>query len=335
MLLGILGILLLLAVVGGVTASYLFYRPATEVAAGQPVHIVIEPGSTTAEIGRVLADAGVVENALMFRWNARDAGVDGSLKAGEYDMITGMTFEEVVAQLTAGTLVEYVDVPIPEGFTAAQIAGRVAELTGLPQAELEALVTTGAPEFVADHPYLEGVYGNSLEGYLFPATYRVVEGSTSRDVVEMMLDHFDSQVATLDLSFAEPRGLDLGDIVIIASILERESRLAEEFPLVSSVIYNRLALPMRLQLCATVLYTLPGDKQSLTNADLEHESPYNTYLHDGLPVGPISNPGLRALEAAANPPETDYLYYVLTGEDGSQTFTATYDEFLRAKANAP
>jgi UPF0755 protein len=126
----------------------------------------------------------------------------------------------------------------------------------------------------------------------------------------------------------------MGDVVIIASILEREAQLAEEFPLVSSVIYNRLALPMRLQLCATVMYTMPEGTTALTNADLEQETPYNTYLHDGLPVGPISNPGLAALQAAAQPAETKYLYYVLTGDDGSQTFTETYDEFLRAKQGA-
>lgn len=323
--------LLVIAAVGAVVASYVRYRPGSGVVAGQPVHVVVEPGATTAEIARVLAHVGVIDNALMFCWNARQRGVDGTLKAGEYDMTTGMSFEAVIERLTAGTVIAYVDVPIPEGFTAAQVARRVSERTGLPEAELAALVGRGAGEFAAEHPYLGGAHGDSLEGYLFPATYRVTEGSTARDVIEMMLDHFDTQVATLDLSFAESRGLDLNDVVIIASILERESRLAEEFPLVSSVIHNRLARPMRLQLCATVLYTLPGDKQSLTTADLEHESPYNTYIHDGLPVGPISNPGLRALQAAANPPKTNYLYYVLTGEDGSQTFTVTYDEFLRAK----
>jgi UPF0755 protein len=326
--------LVIVALVGAVVASYMLFGPDTDVAAGQPVHVVIEPGSTTAAIAEVLSDARVIDNALVFRYKARRSGVDGTLKAGEYDMATGMSFEAVIEQLTAGTVLDYVDVTIPEGFTAAQVAARLAAKTGIPEGELAALATGGASEFVSEHPYLEGAYGGSLEGYLFPATYRVPEGATARDVIEMMLDHFDAQVAALDLTFAESRGLDLSDVVVIASILERESRLAEEFPLVSSVIYNRLAKPMRLQLCATVLYTLPGNKQSLTNADLGHESPYNTYLHDGLPVGPISNPGLRALQAAANPPETKYLYYVLTGEDGSQTFTATYDEFLRAKEGA-
>lgn len=302
-----------------------------QVEAGLPVHVVIEPGSTTSAIASQLAELGVVDSALLFRFAVRDAGADGRLKAGEYDLTTGMAHEAVIERLTAGTAVEYVDVTIPEGFTAVQVAERMAAQAGVPADEMMRLCTTGAPEFAAEHPYLADAFNDSLEGFLFPATYSIETSTPARDIVEMMLDQFDTQVATLDLSYAESRGLDVVDVVVIASILEREARLSEEFPLVSSVIYNRLARPMRLQLCATVMYTMPDGTTSLTNKDLEQETPYNTYLHDGLPAGPISNPGMRALQAAAQPEETDYLYYVLTGADGSQTFTATYEEFLEAK----
>jgi len=147
----------------------------------------------------------------------------------------------------------------------------------------------------------------------------------------MMLDAFDANIAKVDLTYARSKNLDVYDVAIIASILERETKLPKEFPLVSSVIYNRLQKPMRLQLCATVLYTLPEGTTKLTEKDLETRSPYNTYIRDGLPPGPISNPGLAALQAAANPAKTSYLYYVLTGKDGSQTFAETYEEFLKAK----
>lgn len=326
--------LVLLAVAGLAVGRYLLYHPETAVAAGQPVHVVVEQGATTAEIADVLAEAGVIENALMFRYQARQAGMDGTLKPGGYDMSTGMPYDLVLEQLAAGPPIVTIDVTIPEGFTAKQVAERFAAQAGVPADEMMALVTTGAGEFAAEHPYLEGAHGGSLEGYLFPATYTFKPGISAREAVEMMLDHFDSQIAGLDLAYAQSRGLDLGDVVTIASILEREAQLPDEFPLVSSVIYNRLARPMRLQLCATVLYTLPAGTTSLTNADLEEDSPYNTYIHDGLPVGPISNPGMAALTAAAAPAQTDYLYYVLTGEDGSQTFTKTYDEFLKAKQSS-
>ncbi|MBN1192098.1 MAG: endolytic transglycosylase MltG [Coriobacteriia bacterium] len=330
-LVGVVVLVVLLGAVAFGAVRYHLYRPDTNIAAGASVHVVIESGSSTAEIAEILSEAGVIENALMFRWKTRQAEADGKMRAGEYDLSTGMPYDLVMERLIAGPVAVYFKVPVPEGFTAVQVAERFAERAQIPADELTALVTAGAGQFAAEHPYLQDAYGGSLEGFLFPATYTVEEGASAQEVVEMMLDHFDSQIAGLDLSYATSQGLDLTDVVIIASILERESKLAEEFPLVSSVIYNRLAKPMRLQLCATVLYELPPGTTSLTEQDLKLDSPYNTYIHDGLPVGPISNPGMAALQAAATPAETDYLYYVLTGADGSQTFTRTYDEFLKAK----
>lgn len=329
---GAIVVLLIVAAFVAVAVGWsMLNRPAVEVAAGAPVEVEIASGSSTAAIAEKLASAGVVENALMFRLQSRLTESDGLLRAGVYTFSTGMPYDLVLEKLKIGPDIVFYDVPIPEGFTARQIAERFTARAQIPEAELLALVTGGAGEFAADHPYLENAYGDSLEGFLFPATYRVKEGTSARDVVEMMLDKFDSVIAGIDMSYAKSKNLDLRDVVIIASILERESKIQKEFPLVSSVIYNRLAKPMRLQLCATVLYKLPEGTTKLTNADTKLDSPYNTYIHDGLPVGPISNPGLAALTAAAAPAKTDYYYYVLTGKDGSQTFASTYDEFLRAK----
>jgi len=331
----VFGAVVLLLVVAALVAVAVGWsmlnRPDIKVAAGVPVEVEIASGSSTAAIAETLASAGVVENALMFRLQSRLTESDGLLRAGVYTFSTGMPYNLVLEKLKIGPDIVYYDVPIPEGFTAKQIAQRFAARAQIPEAELVALVTSGANTFVADHPYLENAYGDSLEGFLFPATYRVKEGTSARDVVEMMLDKFDSVIADVDMSYAKSKNLDLRDVVIIASILERESKIQKEFPLVSSVIYNRLAKPMRLQLCATVLYKMPEGTTKLTNADTKVDSPYNTYIHDGLPVGPISNPGLAALTAAAAPAKTKYYYYVLTGKDGSQTFASTYDEFLRAK----
>ncbi|MGB4593999.1 MAG: endolytic transglycosylase MltG, partial [Coriobacteriia bacterium] len=330
--LAIIAVLVVLTVaVAGGASWYLLYRPDSAFTAGTPVHVVIASGSSTRQIAEQLSEVGVIENALMFRWQARQSGKDGKLKAGEYDLATGMPYDMVLEALSAGPVIVYYTVPIPEGFTARQIATRFSERAKIPADELMTLVTSGAGEFSADHPYLTGAYKGSLEGFLFPATYEVREGSSAHDVVEMMLDTFDANLAKVDLSYATSKNLNVYDVVTIASILERESKLPKEFPLVSSVIYNRLKKPMRLQLCATVLYELPEGTTKLKDSDLKLDSPYNTYIHDGLPVGPISNPGLAALEAAANPAKTGYYYYVLTGKDGSQTFTTTYSEFLQAK----
>ena len=331
----VLGAIVLLFIVGlavaGAVAWNMLKQPAVDVAAGKSVDVTIESGSSTTQIAEQLAALGVVDNALMFRLQSRLAHADGTLKAGEYAFSTGMPYDMVLEKLAKGPDIVYFDVAIPEGFTAKQVAARFAARAQIPEDEIMKLVTSGAKEFSADHPYLDKAYRGSLEGFLFPATYRIKEGTSAHDVVEMLLDTFDEKLAEVDLSYAKSKNLDVNDVVIIASILERESKIKDEFPLVSSVIYNRLRKPMRLQLCATVLYKLPEGTTKLTNDDLKLDSPYNTYIHDGLPAGPISNAGLAALDAAANPDETDYYYYVLTGKDGSQTFASTYDEFLKAK----
>lgn len=304
--------------------------PVHSIEAGRPTKVTIARGSTTAEIAEQLARAGIIDNPLVFRWKVREAKLDGALRAGRYRLTTGMGYAAAIEALKRGPAPEYVEVVIPEGFTAVRIARRVADKTGIAEAELLELMTRGAPRFVSDYPFLEGAFRDSLEGYLFPATYRIPEGASAERVVRMMLDAFAANFARVDLSYARSRNLTDRDVLIIASIIEREARLAAERPKVASVIYNRLKKRMRLQLCATVLYEMPEGTTRLTYKDLELDSPYNTYRRAGLPPGPISNPGLASLKAAAKPADTDYLYYVLTGEDGSHTFTSSYAEFERA-----
>lgn len=308
-----------------------FYRPAVEVAPGKALEVEIPKGASTTQIAELLAERGVVRNANMFRWDVRQAGADGALRAGIYELSTGMPSDIVIEKLKKGPDIVYVTVTIPEGFTVQQIAARLEKQAGIRADDTLALAMGGASEFAADHPYLAKAYRGSLEGYLFPKTYTFREGTDARTALEMMLDQFDKEVAEVDKSYAEGRGLDLGELVILASIVEREAQLDKERPLVSSVMYNRLKRGMRLQVCATIEYVLPGNKLRLTEQDLKTPSPYNTYLHDGLPPGPIASPGLASLKAAAKPAESDYLYYVLTGKDGSHTFASNDRDFLKAK----
>ncbi|MDI6693306.1 MAG: endolytic transglycosylase MltG [Anaerosomatales bacterium] len=316
------------------TAYTLLLKPDVRVEAGRPVTVTVPEGSGTADIARILAQAGVVENAQMFRLRARLDGVDGTLKPGTYELATRMPYDELVKRLVAGPPVAYVDVTIPEGFTVDQIAARLEEKAGVPADEFLALAKKGAERYAAERPYLRDVKNGSLEGYLFPKTYRLTEGMTADDVVRAMLDQFDTEIAQVDLSYAASKNLTLHDVVIIASMVEREARLDRERPLVSSVIYNRLRKGMKLEIDATIEYILPGNRPRLLNKHLKIDSPYNTYLYPGLPIGPISNPGLASLKAAAQPADTSYLYYVLTSKDGSHTFCTTYEEFQRAKAKS-
>lgn len=325
-------VLVLLVVVPIYAAWQLLLVPEVEITViGDPVQVEIPQGSGTGDIAQILAEAGVIENAAMFRLKARLDKIDGKLRSGIYDMTTGMEYDAVVDQLLAGPPVKYVNVTIPEGLTIEQIAARVESKTGIPASEITALALGQAAVFAPEHPYLASVYNGSLEGYLFPKTYRVVEGSSATDVIELMLDQFDTELATVDLTYPTSRGMTLHEVVTLASMIEREARVADERPLVSSVIYNRLDRGMRLEIDATIEYVIRENRPRLLNKDLEIDSPYNTYRNAGLPPGPIASPGLASLQAAAAPADTNYLYYVLTSEDGSHTFTETYEEFLAAK----
>lgn len=322
--------LVLVLVALSAAAWTLLDRPASG-ASGSAVQIEIKPGSDTRAIALKLESAGVVNSALAFRVGVRVFGADRGLKPGVYDLRTGMSVRSAVDVLKAGPPVVYNTVTIPEGFVVTQIAERFEKQAGIPKDEFTALATSGAAEFADDRPYLLGTYQGSLEGYLFPKTYRIAEGTTAREVIEMMLDQFDTEIAQIDVEQARNRGLNLNQLVTLGSMIERESRLDSERPLVSSVIHNRLATDSYLKIDATVQYVLGNNKFRLSNQDIRIDSPYNTYTHKGLPPGPISNPGLKSLQAAATPAETKLLYYVLTGKDGSHTFTTNLADFLKAK----
>lgn len=295
------------------------------------VQLEVPAGASTSAIAALLVDADVVGNPTLFRLRVRLAAADGELKAGVYDFATDSAYADVIDRLREGPEQTYATVTIPEGFVIDQIAQRLEAQAGVPASEFAKLAKTGASQFVTEHPYLADAYGGSLEGYLFPKTYRIAQGSTAADVAGMMLDQFDAEMPAVDLGYTESRGMSLHETVTLASMIEREAKVATERGLVSSVIYNRLDKGMLLEIDATIEYVLPGNRFRLKASDIRTKSPYNTYLAKGLPPGPIASPGLAALKAAAAPPPTEYLYYVLTGKDGSHTFCVTREEFLVAK----
>lgn len=223
---------------------------------------------------------------------------------------------EVIARLT-----------IPEGFTVRQVARRVEELGICSAEDFMAAATAGDYQL----PILPVEQAGNLEGLLFPKTYDITENMQPRDLVRRLLDQFALEAASINLERSRELGITPYQAVIVASLIEREVVVEEERPLVAAVIYNRLRAGMRLQIDATVQYALPQWKERLTYEDLKVDSPYNTYLHAGLPPTPICNPGRPSLEAALAPAQVDYLYYVATGEGGRHFFTADYQEFLRAK----
>ena len=304
-----------------------------DIVAGEPVEVVIPAGSAAAQIGRLLAEAGVIPSAPEFEREVRLQQVSDRLQAGTYELETGMSVDAAIAALVEGPGGGVLRITLIEGWTVAQMLGSLAdqadlELGELRRALLDGSVTSAllpqAPDELTD-----------WEGLLFPDTYEIFERDSPAKVLQLLADTAEARVASVDWSYLARRGLTPYDGVIIASLIEREAALDEEWPLIASVVFNRLDLDMLLQIDATVVYALGGlPEGGISLEDLQVDSPYNTYRYKGLPPTPISGVRLASLRAAAAPAETDYLYYVLSDAEGRHAFTADFDEFLELQEQA-
>lgn len=291
---------------------------------GLPRIVFVPKGASSAEIGTRLETAGVIRRARDFVIAVRLRGLTRSLQEGEYRLSPAIGLLDIVDRIARGDVVLY-PVTIPEGFTARQIVDELMK-TGLGDREtLLALVHNGAMMF--DHAFLRTVPGVSLEGYLFPDTYHIPRHLDEPAVVRLFLDRFAEVV--LPRWREASGGRSLHEIMTVASMVEREAKVPAERPLIAGVVYNRLARGWKLEVDATVLYALGRHKAVVTFADLQVNSPYNTYLRPGLPPGPIASAGLASIEAALHPAETAYLYYVARA-DGSHVFSRTLAEHQAA-----
>lgn len=341
-MLAFLAVLAVVAVVGGrrlgslvgdnISASEASGGGVT-VPPGQEVDVVISPGATAEDIASLLAAKGVVRNALELELAIRGAGAQERLKAGTYVFTGGMELNEIIAELEAGPPIATFWVTIPEGLRVGEILEVLARASGVPRTDFEAAlltggVTTGLLE-LPEQPTLA-----DWEGLLFPDTYQFEADAAASDILRRLSATMEARVDEVDWTALEEAGFTHYQGIVIASMIESETRLDADRPLVSSVVQNRLSQAMPLQIDATILYALGARGIGLTTDDLAFESPYNTYLHQGLPPTPIGAPGRASLEAAAAPATTDFLFYVLTGEDGSHSFTASYDTFLTWKEEA-
>jgi UPF0755 protein len=301
-------------------------------ALGPEVRVTVESGQTLSEIAATLEHAGVVRHAFPFTEYAKKVGHTTDLKPGVYVLHKNETYDVIIAKLVAGVKPATMKVTIPEGFTVRQTAVLLGQkIAGFDASEYLNIALQHPPAFKL------GGYrrGTMLEGLLFPATYEVLPAITPAQFVGKQLTAFTATFAGIDLSRAGKANLSPYDVAIIASMVEREARVPEERPLVAAVIWNRLRLHMPLQIDATVEYALPTYKKVLTYQDLKIRSPYNTYLHTGLPPTPIANPGAASLAAAADPGKVGYLYYVARNDgSGRHYFSSTYAQFLRDKAKA-
>lgn len=299
------------------------------VAAGQQVTITVPEGASGDSIASLLSRNHIIENPSDYYAAVKKLNAESSLKPGDYLFETGQNPIQVVKQLVAGPNVEGGKLTIQEGLTVDQTAARVEEVYGISADEFKAQAKASA--YVSDYPFLKDAYNDSLEGFLYPKTYTFDGTPTADQVIRAMLDQFATETSGLELSYS-PMGFGAQQVITVASLIERETAVADERPIVASVIYNRLEADMYLQIDAAVVYARGGGSQAVTNSDLQIDSPYNVYKYKGLPAGPICSPSISSIKAALQPSGTKYLYYVASAAgDGSHKFTDDYDEFLTFK----
>lgn len=315
--------------IAGIGALYLAHRyvertcrTPLRAASAPPVTLIVEAGMTPRRIFTMLAAAGVGPDTRVAELYYRLYGTD-TLKAGEYEIKGGLSFDDILRMMEAGDVVLHL-CTIPEGLTAAEIAFRLEQEGLFPAAQyLEAarkvdLVATYDPE------------AESLEGYLFPNTYSFPRGVTARQVVTTQVSTFLDRY--LALRQKDVPALEFRDAVVLASLVEKETGQELERPLVASVFMNRLRRHMLLQCDPTVIYAMMIDgtySGNIRRSDLSMDSPYNTYRYAGLPPGPICNPGMSAIEASIYPPETKYLYFV-SRNDRTHIFSESLEAHNRA-----
>lgn len=308
---------------------------------GDPVEFEIPEGASAGSIGESLAEQDVIRNSLAFRIIARTRGVDASFSAGTYELETGMSVDEVLATLGEGPLPpEVTRFTIPEGLTVDQTLARVSDATQFDESEFRDVLQatredpSGGPLRLPDwmpplDEFPEDV--QVFEGLLFPKTYEFdPDEATPASILQALIDQTEVAVASASPSAvadAEADGIDAYRALIIASLVEREARVPGEWKEIAAVIRNRLDEGMLLQIDATLLYAAGNPEGGPSAVDTDVESPYNTYQNPGLPPTPISGARPEAIQAAFDPAETPYLFYVVSPEcDGSHRFAETNDE---------
>jgi UPF0755 protein len=320
--------------VGCFVYFFVLTPPQKNISPGIEVEVNIPDGSSTKEIANLLEEKEVVDNKDTFLAAVESRGEAENLKSGTYKMFTLMPVQEIIDALVAGTHVDGAKLSIPEGLTIKKTAELTQKASAIPVIDFLKAAKTSS-RFESQYPFLKGAYAGSLEGYLYPETYYIEDGKTVDEIISIMLEQFSTEIDGASLS-SEGNGVhSFAELITIASIIEKETKVPEEKAIIASVIENRLAAPMRLQMDDTVIYALgdayKGGQLTYDQIDLA-KSPYNTYKIDGLPPGPICSPGIDSIIAAFNPAKTDYLYYVLKDKQGHHEFCTTSKAFNKAKA---
>lgn len=329
----VLGIVIvLLLAIAFIAGSIFMEYNSTGEGTEETVTIEIEQGEGILDIAAKLKEEGLINYRIAFYLKVKNMGVSGKLRYGTFTLHKEAGLQNIIEALTTGgAQKEELMFTVPEGYTIELIAKKLEEEGICSESEFLQAVQQDY-----DYWFLEAVPADAevkykLQGFLFPETYAISEEMTAEDIVTVMLDQFDSKFTQEMKQQMEAQGKTVYEIVIEASIIERETMIDSERAIVAGVIKNRLEKSMRLEMCPTALYPITNgiyDKTTVTYEDTHVDSPYNTYENHGLPIGPIACPGLASLEAALNPAEHNYFFYHTdnTKNDGSHIFTETYQE---------
>ncbi len=292
-------------------------------------HIEVAEGDGTVSVARMLEDEGIIKYPFLFEIQSKILGYDGKFQPGAATIKDGMSYNQILNLIVTPSR-EAARIVIPEGYEVKQIAQKLDEEGIVSWQDFYAALNPADYDypFLQNLPQRDGV----MEGYLFPATYEIPNGMSAHDIIDLMLSAFDSQFKEEYYSRAAELGMTVDEVITMASIVEREAGDGE-MAKVAGVFYNRRNSGMKFQSCATVQYILGERKPVLSIADTQIDSPYNTYIYPGFPIGPICNPGIESIEAALYPEATDAYYFVL-GKDGTHIFSNTYEEHVAAMDNS-
>ncbi len=327
------------AIVFCVVAVFSYYRGINSVAdpSGNAVAFAVSPGESVDDIGRHLADAGLIGSTLYFKIYVRSHNQQTALQAGDYILKPSLSIRGIADILTNGQAEDKErTIKIIEGWDIGEIDDYLRKNDVVGDDEFSLLTDSKIgnwkleitkPNFLQDAPITA-----NLEGYLFPDTYRIYNDATAEDIITKMLDNFGIKLTPQMRIDIAAQGKTIYNIVIMASIIEKEVRTEEDMKIVSGIFWDRIGNGQPLESCATLAYILGVDKKQYTLEDTEVNSPYNTYQNRGLPPGPICNPGLNAIKAAIYPEYTEFNYFLSRPDTGETVFSRTYEEHLRNKA---
>lgn len=326
--------LVILAILVVILASMgIYFRSrsgAYDVNEEKKVVVNIPSGSTTDSIADKLKAEKLIKNKLVFKINVKISGKAAQFKAGDYQFDTSYTNQEIIDDIAAGKIYHSgPKITVKEGATSLEVINELVKKNLGTKENYEKLINN-PDEFRGRYEFLKDKNIKSLEGFLYPSTYFCSEGESEREVISRMLNKFDEiYKAKIKPEMKKNNELDLYDVMKMASIVEKEAVLDEDRPLIASVFYNRLAKDMLLQSDATVQYAFEERKKVVSYNDLKVESPYNSYKYKGLPPTPIANPSWKSIDAAINPADTEYLYFVAKTDGGGNNYAKTYEEHLK------